>query len=135
MEPRSQSCHIVLLQQSATVAVALCCGGGRKRMFCSSIVLCSSCHPAICHSSPSLSLSVYTEYSQLGISAVGPLSWLVGCTLCHHSPSVLVFCSWCNWFNQRGCRHARILWAWQWQPACIGYLRTLTLSTDPSHLP
>ena len=24
MEPRSQSCHIVLLQQSATVAVALC---------------------------------------------------------------------------------------------------------------
>ena len=135
MELLSQSCHLVLLQQSAAAAVALCCGGGCKRMCCSSIVLCSYWHPSICRSLPSLSLSVYIECSKFGMSAVVPPSWLIGLTLYHHAPDVLVLCSWCTLFKQQRCHHARSLWPWKWQPACVCYLRTLTLSTEPSHPP
>ena len=135
MDPCIHSCHLVLLQHSATAAVDLCYVGGRKRMCCSSILLCSSCHPEICCSSPSLYLSVYIECSQFGMSAVVHSSWLIGLKLCHHDPAVLFFCSWYTWFKQRRCHHDRSLWPCQWQPACVCYLHTLDLSTDPSHLP
>ena len=135
MEPWRHSWYLVILQQSATAAVAVSCGGGCKRMCCSSIVICSYCQPEICRSLPSMYLSDYIECYQFGMSAVSPSSWLIGLTWCHHAPDVFVLCSWYTSFKKRRWHYDIILWPWQRQPASVCYLCTLILSADPFHLP
>ena len=50
-------------------------------------------------------------------------------------PWRLGFCSWCTWFKQQRCHHSRIRWTWKCQLACVYYLHTLNVSTDPYHFP